>query len=176
MVLRPPRLATTSGFFRAANGHHTPRIDFNAAAHLPDSHTFPVPPQNEGEPPQVLQTIKTIRLFHAAHQSAHQSIQLYLLDDWVCVMLRYICAAVGHSPSSHMMAMAARTIRSLSCSPSVPTAMREFATEVGNSVALTVTILDGVGCGEGKDNSETGFRHSSLKRHTKTLETLGHCC
>lgn len=46
-------------------------------------------------------------------------------------------------PNSHTMAMAARTIRSLSCSPSVPTAIREFAIEVGNSIALTVIIYRG---------------------------------
>lgn len=39
-----------------------------------------------------------------------------------------------------MMAMAARTMRSRSCRPSVPTAMRELAMEVGNSIALTVMI------------------------------------
>lgn len=91
-------------------------------------------------------------------------------------LLRDICVVVRHSPSSHMMAMAARTIRSLSCSPSVPTAMREFATEVGNSVALTVTILDGVGCGEGKDNSEqqTGFRHPVWRDTLKYWKKLGH--
>ncbi|TNN86470.1 hypothetical protein EYF80_003240 [Liparis tanakae] len=41
------------------------------------------------------------------------------------------------------MAMAARTMRSLSWSPSVPTAMRELATEEGNSIALTVIIYGG---------------------------------
>lgn len=47
---------------------------------------------------------------------------------------------VSHLPSSHIMAMAARTMRSRSCRPSVPTAMRELAMEVGNSIALTVMI------------------------------------
>ena len=46
-------------------------------------------------------------------------------------------------PSSHTMAMAARTMRSLSCSPSVPTAIREFAIEVGNSIALMEIIYRG---------------------------------
>ena len=54
-----------------------------------------------------------------------------------------------------MIAMAARTIRSLSCSPSVPTAIREFAIEVGNSVALTVIIFSWLGCGKRKHNSAT---------------------
>lgn len=38
------------------------------------------------------------------------------------------------------MAMAARTMRSLSCRPSVPTAIKEFAIDVGKSIALTVMI------------------------------------
>lgn len=39
--------------------------------------------------------------------------------------------------------MAARTMRSLSWSPSVPTAISEFATEEGKSIALTVIIYRG---------------------------------
>lgn len=74
-------------------------------------------------------------------------------------------------PSSHMIAMAARTIRSLSCSPSVPTAMREFAIEVGNSVALTVIIFDWLGCRKGKPSSvteqENRFQALCLTTHIK---------
>lgn len=43
-------------------------------------------------------------------------------------------------PSSQIMAMQARTIRSRSCSPSLPTAMSEFVIELGKSRAFTVII------------------------------------
>lgn len=49
----------------------------------------------------------------------------------------------NNSPSSQMMAMQARTMRSLSCSPSLPTAIREFVTELGKSCAFTVIIWTG---------------------------------
>lgn len=75
-----------------------------------------------------------------------------------------------------MMAMAARTIRSLSCRPSVPTAIREFAIEVGNSVALTVIIFDLLVCGKGKHNSvtqqENRFQALCLKTHIKMFKKL----
>lgn len=48
-----------------------------------------------------------------------------------------------NSPSSQMMAMQARTMRSLSCSPSFPTAIREFVKELGKSCAFTVIIWTG---------------------------------
>lgn len=67
--------------------------------------------------------------------------------DQPIVLLHWSCGFASlkdrNSPSSQTMAMAARTMRSLSCSPSVPTAIREFATEEGNSIALTVIIYSG---------------------------------
>lgn len=51
--------------------------------------------------------------------------------------------ATSNSPSSQMMAMQARTMRSLSCSPSFPTAIREFVKELGKSSAFTVIIWTG---------------------------------
>lgn len=75
-------------------------------------------------------------------------IQLFLCNQNRCFKDDHVrhtepCGGGGaaHLPSSHMIAMAARTIRSLSCSPSVPTAIREFVIEVGNSAALMVMIL-----------------------------------
>lgn len=87
---------------------------------------------------------------------------------------------VRHLPSSHMIAIAARTIRSLSCSPSVPTAIREFAIEVGNSVALIVIIFDWLGCGKGKHNSateqENRFQALCLMTHIKIFKKLQSVC
>lgn len=58
----------------------------------------------------------------------------------VCAFVVCVCAVCLYSQSSQTMAMQARTIRSRSCSPSLPTAMRELVTEEGKSSAFTVII------------------------------------
>lgn len=79
--------------------------------------------------------------------ASHDLWRWELTETSVAELLFYLCVFISggskYSPSSQMMAMAARTMRSLSCSPSVPTAIRELATEVGNSIALTVIIYRG---------------------------------
>lgn len=90
MVLRPPLLATISGFSSA---------------------------------------VRTNMDMHEVNIYIHRLIHYRVLSNQ--------CA---NPPSSQIMAMQARTIRSRSCGPSLPTAMREFATELGKSRAFTVII------------------------------------
>lgn len=115
MVLRPPLLATISGFSSAARTNMD-MCEVNICIH---------------------------RLIH----------------------YRVFSNQCANPPSSQIMAMQARTIRSRSCGPSLPTAMREFATELGKSRAFTVIIW--------KIIVKHRYFHQWQKKHTELLDKNG---
>lgn len=64
---------------------------------------------------------------------------------YVCglCMCQWLCKLCKPSlPSSQMIARHARTMRSRSCKPSLPTAIRELATELGKTRAFTAIICE----------------------------------